>query len=57
MFSHRNVAALAPVMTAAAERASARVAQAAGRAADLFDEMVTATFEVISDVTFSATKV
>ena len=24
-----------------------------GRAADLFDEMVTATFEVIADVTFS----
>jgi cytochrome P450 len=53
VFSHRNVAALAPVMTAAAERASARIASAAGRAADLYDEMVTATFEVISDVTFS----
>jgi cytochrome P450 len=53
VFSHRNVAALAPVMTAAAERASDRIGAAAGRAADLFDEMVTATFEVISDVTFS----
>jgi cytochrome P450 len=53
VFSHRNVAALAPVMTAAAERASARIANATGRAADLYDEMVTATFEVISDVTFS----
>jgi cytochrome P450 len=53
VFSHRNVAALAPVMTAAAERASARIARASGRAADLYDEMVTATFEVISDVTFS----
>lgn len=53
VFSHRNVAALAPVMTAAAERASDRVAAATGRAANLFDEMVTATFEVISDVTFS----
>lgn len=53
VFSHRNVAALAPVMTAAAERASDRIGRAAGRAADLFDEMVTATFEVISDVTFS----
>jgi cytochrome P450 len=53
VFSHRNVAALAPVMTAAAERASERIGRAAGRAADLFDEMVTATFEVISDVTFS----
>lgn len=53
VFSHRNVAALAPVMTAAAERASARIGAAAGRAVDAFEEMVTATFEVISDVTFS----
>jgi cytochrome P450 len=53
VFSHRNVAALAPVMTAAAERSSARIAAAHGRAADMFTEMVTATFEVISDVTFS----
>jgi len=53
VFSHRNVAALGPVMTAAAERASARIAQGIGRAVDAFDEMVTATFEVISDVTFS----
>lgn len=53
VFSHRNVANLAPVMTAAADRAAARFAAATGRAADAFDEMVTATFEVISDVTFS----
>lgn len=53
VFSHRNVAALAPVMTAAAERAAERIAQSTGRAFDAFDEMVTATFEVISDVTFS----
>jgi cytochrome P450 len=53
VFSHRNVAALAPVMTAAAERASTRIAAAHGRAADMFTEMVAATFEVISDVTFS----
>lgn len=53
VFSHRNVAALAPVMTAAAERSSARIAASTGRAADLFAEMVAATFEVISDVTFS----
>ncbi|MCV2866257.1 cytochrome P450 [Defluviimonas sp. WL0075] len=52
-FSPRNVQGLAPVMTAAAERASERIAQAEGRAADLYQEMVTATFEVISDVTFS----
>ena len=53
VFSHRNVANLAPVMAAAADRASARFAAAAGRASDAFDEMVTATFEVISDVTLS----
>jgi cytochrome P450 len=40
-------------MTAAADRASARFAAASGRAIDAFDEMVAATFEVISDVTFS----
>ena len=51
VFTHRNVSALAPVMTSAAERACARLVR--GRAANLFDEMVTATFEVISDVTFS----
>lgn len=53
VFTHRNVAALGPVMTAAAERAAERLAAAAGRAADVQAEMVTATFEVISDVTFS----
>ena len=53
VFSHRNIAALGPVMTAAADRASARFAKASGRAIDAFEEMVTATFEVISDVTFS----
>ncbi|WP_415234074.1 cytochrome P450 [Pseudorhodobacter sp.] len=53
VFSHRNVAGLAPVMTAAAERSSARIAASTGRAADLFAEMVAATFDVISDVTFS----
>lgn len=53
VFSHRHVAGLAPVMTAAAERASERIGKGVGRAVNLFDEMVTATFEVISDVTFS----
>ncbi|MBI1169761.1 cytochrome P450 [bacterium] len=53
VFSHRNIAALAPVMTHAAERAASRFAAASGRAIDAFDEMVSATFEVISDVTFS----
>jgi len=53
VFSHRNVAALAPVMSAAAERSSARLTAAQGRGVDVFAEMVAATFEVISDVTFS----
>lgn len=52
-FSHRNVANLAPVMTAAADRAVARIDQAVGRATNLYAEMVATTFEVISDVTFS----
>jgi len=52
-FSVRNVQALAPVMTHAAERASDRVGARAGGQADLFEEMVATTFEVISDVTLS----
>ena len=52
-FQPRHVEGLGAVMSAAAERAAARVAQADGRAADLLSEMVAATFEVISDVTFS----
>ncbi|MEY8881604.1 cytochrome P450 [Donghicola sp. XS_ASV15] len=53
-FSHRHVMALAPVMSAAAERAVQRLEAAAGkRAINMFDEMVQTTFEVISDVTFS----
>ena len=53
VFSHRNIANLAPVMTRAAEHAAARLEAANGRAANLFDEMVAATFEVIADVTLS----
>lgn len=53
-FSHRNMTALAPVMTAAAERAVQRLAaNGPNRAINMFDEMVQTTFEVISDVTFS----
>ena len=53
VFSHRNVANLGPVMSRAAERACERVTAAGPRAVDMLDEMVTTTFEVISDVTFS----
>ncbi|MGR3570048.1 MAG: cytochrome P450 [Pseudooceanicola nanhaiensis] len=52
-FSHRNVAALAPYMTRAAEEACARIEAAGPRAVNMYDEMVRATFDVISDVTFS----
>jgi cytochrome P450 len=52
-FSHRNVTALAPVMTRAAERSADRIAQSGRRAVNMLDEMISATFDVISDVTFS----
>lgn len=51
-FAQRNVEALTPVMTAAADASSRRLSQANG-AVDVFAETVAATFEVISDVTFS----
>ncbi|WP_286197172.1 cytochrome P450 [Tropicibacter sp. R15_0] len=52
-FSHRNVMNLAPVMTRAAERSAERIAAAGPRAINFLDEMVSLTFDVISDVTFS----
>ena len=52
-FQPRHLEGLGGVMSAAAERASRRVAAQAGRAANLLEEMTAATFEVISDVTFS----
>jgi cytochrome P450 len=53
VFSHRNVTNLAPIMTVAAERAAVRIGTAGKRAINLLDEMITTTFDVISDVTFS----
>ncbi|MDG1181219.1 MAG: cytochrome P450 [Tateyamaria sp.] len=53
VFSHRNVMNLSPIMTAAAERAAQRIADAGPRAVNMLDEMVTTTFDVIGDVTFS----
>ncbi len=53
VFSHRNVSALGPVMTAAAQRCADRVAAAGPRAVNMLDEMVSATFDVIAEVTFS----
>ncbi|MCT4684554.1 MAG: cytochrome P450 [Roseicyclus sp.] len=53
-FAARNVDALTPVMTRAAETAAGRIAALAGRRAlNAVDEMVAATFDVIADVTLS----
>jgi cytochrome P450 len=53
VFSHRNVMNLAPVMSAAAERSVERIRAAGPRAVDMLEDMVSTTFDVISDVTFS----
>ena len=53
VFTHRNMLNLAPIMTGAADRAAGRIAAAGPRAVDMLDEMVTTTFDVIADVTFS----
>lgn len=53
VFSHRNVMNLAPIMSDAAERSAARIAQAGPRAVDVAEDMVRTTFDVIADVTFS----
>jgi cytochrome P450 len=53
-FAARNIDALTPVMTRAAEAAADRIARAAGRrAVNALDEMIGATFDVIADVTLS----
>ncbi|HEY4275087.1 MAG TPA: cytochrome P450, partial [Rhizomicrobium sp.] len=52
VFTHRNVVALAPAMSATAKRAATRLAQSGGRA-ELVKEMLTATFDVICDVALS----
>ena len=55
-FSHRNVMNLAPIMTGAAERCADRIAKTGNRAVNMLDEMITTTFDVIADVTFSGDK-
>ncbi|SKA21353.1 cytochrome P450 [Consotaella salsifontis] len=52
VFAQRNVNALAPMMTATAERASERL-DAAGGAAEMVREMLSATFDVICEVALS----
>ena len=51
VFTHRNVVALAPAMSATASRAVARLSRLAK--AELVSEMLTATFDVICDVALS----
>ncbi len=52
VFAQRNVTALAPVMTATAERTAERLARSGGRA-EMVGEMLSATFDVICDVALS----
>jgi cytochrome P450 len=52
VFAQRNVTALAPVMSATAERACARIAAAQGQP-ELVAEMLSATFDVICEVALS----
>jgi cytochrome P450 len=51
VFTHRNVVALAPAMSATAARATQRLAS--GGRIELVAEMLTATFDVICDVALS----
>ena len=53
VFSHRNVSALAPVMSAAAEASLARIEAADKCASDIYAEMVRATFDITASVTLS----
>src|SRR5690606_4731247 len=51
VFAQRNVTALAPLMTATAERAAARLARSGE--AEMVGEMLSATFDVICEVALS----
>lgn len=55
VFQYRNLMALTPVMSEAADRAVARVAQEAAQngAVDIYEQMIAATFDVICDVALS----
>ena len=52
VFTHRNVLALAPAMTATALRSCERLQHCGGRA-EIVSQMLTATFDVICDVALS----
>jgi cytochrome P450 len=53
VFTHRNIANLGPIMSAAAKKCVERIEARKYDAIDLYSEMVDTTFDVISDVTFS----
>ncbi|MDO6727792.1 cytochrome P450 [Cognatishimia sp. 1_MG-2023] len=53
VFSHRNVTALGPVMSLAAQDCCDRLAHGGKGAVNMMDEMVRTTFDVIAEVTFS----
>ncbi|TQS73543.1 cytochrome P450 [Rhodobacteraceae bacterium] len=53
VFAARNIEALAPIMQRAAQASLARLDQNPSAERDMYQEMVGATFDVISDVTFS----
>ena len=53
VFTHRNMMNLAPIMTGAAERSAQRITDAGPRGINMLAEMVTTTFDIIADVTFS----
>ena len=52
VFAQRNVTALAPIMSASAERTAQRLARCGGRA-EMVAEMLSATFDVICEVALS----
>ena len=52
VFAQRNVTALAPLMTATAERAAQRLSES-GREIEMVGEMLSATFDVICEVALS----
>ena len=53
VFQPRNLRALSPVMTAAAEATAGRLAGKAGGVAEVHGEMVAATFDIICDTALS----
>lgn len=54
VFSPRNVAALGPIMTRAAEQVSDQIAdKAQSGPVNVYDDMVQVTFDIIANVTFS----